>query len=162
MGAFQFRLFFGNRLCRPARCGMVYLGSSSGYFSTPFMALYSATKGFEIALAESLYGEFKLHNVDVTVGIIGSVDTPGLHGLYPNEEAYAALKPIDPAIVAADCIAALGEQAAVVPYKPDRRNVNLLRKITNIDKQVKLVGQNTIDIAYKGEVPTQFPEENNK
>ncbi len=162
MGAIKFSKYFGNRFCRQERGGLVYHGSSSGYFSTPFMALYSATKGFEIALAESLYGEFKLHNVDVTVGIIGSVDTPGLRGLYPNEEAYAALKPIDPAIVAADCIAALGEQAAVVPYKPDRRNVNLLRKITNIDKQVKLVGQNTIDIAYKGEVPTQFPEENNK
>lgn len=137
---------------------MVLLGSLSGYFSTPYMALYSASKGFEIALAESLWGEFKQLNVDVLCSIIGAVDTPDLKGLYPDEDAYAAMKPADPAIVAKDTIDALGNAAIVIPEKGVRRNVGMLRKTMNLNKQVEVVGDQSIKPPTRALFPASFPK----
>lgn len=157
-GSLEFCKYFGNRLCRQGRGGMLLLGSLSGYFSTPYMALYSATKGFEIALAESLWGEFKHYGVDVTCAIIGAVDTPGLKGLYPDEAAYAAMQPADPAPVAKDCIDALGNQAVVIPEKGPRRNVGMLRRTMGLNKQVEVVGEQTIKATFQGKVPDEFAQ----
>ncbi len=158
-GSLKFAKYFGNRLCRQKRGGMIMLGSLSGYFSTPYMALYSATKGFEIKLCESLWAEFKPLGVDVTCAIIGSVDTPGLQGLYPDPEAYAAMKPADPAVIAKACIDALGERPVVFTTATDRRNVGLMRKIMSYEKQIAVVGQQTVETSFKGNPPEQFPGE---
>jgi short-subunit dehydrogenase len=121
------------------------------------MALYSATKGFEVMLAESLYGEFKHLGVDVTVGIIGSVDTPGLKGLYPDKEAYAAMQPNDPKDIAAECVAALGSGPAIITTKAMRRNVGMMRKLMSLNKQIEVTSEATIKASYKGRLPEQFP-----
>ena len=51
-GALLFSKYFGERFCRQKRGGLLYLGSLAGYYSAPYTALYSGTKGFEIMLAE--------------------------------------------------------------------------------------------------------------
>jgi short-subunit dehydrogenase len=156
-GSLEFSKYFGNRFCKQKRGGMLYLGSLSGYFSTPFMALYSASKGFEVMLAESLYGEFKHLGVDVTVGIIGSVDTPGLKGLYPDEAAYEAMQPAPPEVIASECVAALGSGPIIVTTKAMRRNVAMMRKLMSLNKQIEMTSVATIKASYKGQLPEQFP-----
>jgi short-subunit dehydrogenase len=47
------------------RGGIVFLASTVAYMPTPFMSVYGATKGFNLLLAESLYGECKQQGVDV-------------------------------------------------------------------------------------------------
>ncbi len=158
-GSLEFSKYFGNRFCRQRRGGMLLLGSLSGYFSTPYMALYSASKGFEIALGESLWGEFKEYNVDVMTAIIGSVDTPGLQGLYPDKNAYEAMKPVDPAIIAKSCVEAMGSGPIVIPNKQDKRNVGMLRKLMSFEKQVVTIGNQTVNTTFQGKTPPQFPVE---
>lgn len=158
-GSLAFSKYFGKRFCQQKSGGMIMLGSLSGYFSTPYMALYSATKGFEVKLCESLWAEFKHLNVDVLCAIIGSVDTPGLQGLYPDPEAYAAMKPADPAIIAKATVDALGEGPVVFTTKEDKRNVSMLRKFMSYEKQVVTVGDATVKTSFKGKTPAQFAEE---
>ena len=158
-GSLKFSKYFGNRFCRQQRGGMVMLGSLSGYFSTPYMALYSATKGFEIKLCESLWAEFRQLNVDVTCAIIGSVDTPGLKGLYPDEAAYAAMKPQDPAVVATAVIDGLGQTPIVFPTKADKRSVSMLRKFMSYEKQIETIGEQTVKATFQGNPPSQFGDE---
>lgn len=45
--------------------GIIFLASTVAYMPTPYMSVYGATKGFNLLLAESLYGECKQHGVDV-------------------------------------------------------------------------------------------------
>lgn len=45
--------------------GVIFLASTVAYMPTPYMSVYGATKGFNLLLAESLYGECKQHGVDV-------------------------------------------------------------------------------------------------
>lgn len=152
-GSLKFSHFFGELFCRQERGGMLYLGSLSGYYSTPYMALYSATKGFEIMLAESLYGEFKHLNVDVTVGLIGSVDTPGLKGLYPDEKAYSALKAADPALIGQMCVDALGEGPTAIVPKDAAHAVGMLRRAMSLNRQIDLIGDQTVNTGYRGKLP---------
>lgn len=157
-GSLDFAKYFGMRFCKQKRGGILMLGSLSGYFSTPYMALYSASKGFEIMLCESLYGEFKELGVDVTCAIIGSVDTPGLQGLYPDKEAYKNLAPVHPDVVAKNCIAGLGEGPVVFATKEDKRNVGLLRKVMGLNKQIEVVSNESIKASFPKGVPSQFEE----
>jgi short-subunit dehydrogenase len=45
--------------------GIIFLASTVAYMPTPYMAVYGATKGFNLLLAESLYGECKHRGVDI-------------------------------------------------------------------------------------------------
>lgn len=57
------------------RGGMMILASTASYQPTPFMAVYGATKGFDLLLAESLAVEMRPHGVDVLAVSPGSTDT---------------------------------------------------------------------------------------
>lgn len=158
-GSLNFAKYFGNRFCRQRRGGMLFLGSASGLYSTPFMALYSATKGFEIALGESLYGEFKNYNVDVTTAIIGSVDTPGLHYLYPDEKQFAAMKPGDPDVVGKACVDAIGTGPTAFPIKDDYKGMSMMRKFMSMNKQIDVIDENILKLTFQGKFPSEFPDE---
>jgi len=58
-----------NRLLPPmlkaGRGGIIFLASAVAYLPSPYMAVYGATKGFNLLLAEALYGECKSKGVDV-------------------------------------------------------------------------------------------------
>lgn len=58
-----------------ARGAIIVVASVAGRQAVPLFATYSATKAFDILLGESLWGEVRDHNVDVTVLEPGPVAT---------------------------------------------------------------------------------------
>ena len=96
------------------RGGVVIMSSVSGLVGgQPGSGLYSATKAFELALAESLSGELRPHNVDVigigappmsTEAAVRALEAAGM----ATPEAVAAL--YKPADVVAQSLAMLGKK----------------------------------------------------
>jgi short-subunit dehydrogenase len=58
--------------------GIILLSSLSGLTGGAFVATYSATKAFDIALAESLWAELRPHGVHVLSLVAGATDTPAM------------------------------------------------------------------------------------
>lgn len=58
------------------RGGILVVGSGACYVGLPGIAVYGATKAFQMVLCESLWAELKPHGVDVCHYIIGRTDTP--------------------------------------------------------------------------------------
>ncbi len=61
--------------------GLLIMSSGAGLGGASRMAVYSATKAFEIAFAESLWSELRPHGIDVTCLVTPGTDTPALRRL---------------------------------------------------------------------------------
>jgi uncharacterized protein len=88
---------FATEMKRRGRGGILIMASGAGLGGGSRIAVYSATKAFEIAFAESLWSELGRHGVDVTCLVAPGTDTPALRrlldrtdrkpdGLYASEE----------------------------------------------------------------------------
>ena len=58
---------FADRFIKKGRGGIILVSSLSAFQPTPGMALYGATKGFELLLGEAMAEEIRGKNVDITV-----------------------------------------------------------------------------------------------
>lgn len=56
---------FVNGMIERKRGGIIFLGSLVAFQSTPMMAVYSASKAFNLFLGEALWYELRKHNIDV-------------------------------------------------------------------------------------------------
>lgn len=88
---------FAAEMKQRGRGGILIMASGAGLGGGSRLAVYSATKAFEIAFAESLWSELGTHGVDVTCLVAPGTDTPALRrlldrsglkpeGLYTSEE----------------------------------------------------------------------------
>ncbi|MBV1917871.1 MAG: SDR family NAD(P)-dependent oxidoreductase [Sphingomonadaceae bacterium] len=56
--------------------GIMIVGSAACYAGAPGIAVYGATKAFDLVFSEALWAELKPQGVDVLSYVIGSTDTP--------------------------------------------------------------------------------------
>ena len=103
-------LYFGRRLAKRGRGGMVLMASLVGFQGVPFSASYAATKGYVQNLAEALSFELRPLGIDVLASAPGPVRS--------GFEARADMRmsaAIEPDVVARETLRALGRQSAVTP-----------------------------------------------
>lgn len=67
---------FGNRMHKRGHGGVLLMSSGSSLGGTPFLSMYSATKSFELALAESLWGEWSQSDIEILVVVAPAMSTP--------------------------------------------------------------------------------------
>lgn len=67
---------FGQAMRKRGRGGIMIVGSGACYSGMPGIAIYGATKAFDLVLSEALWAELKPHGVDVLCYVIGRTDTP--------------------------------------------------------------------------------------
>ena len=67
---------FGQTMRKRGRGGIMIVGSGACYTGLPGIAIYGATKAFDLVFGEALWAELKPHGVDVLGYIIGRTDTP--------------------------------------------------------------------------------------
>src|SRR5579862_8058840 len=67
----------GARMARRGRGGIIFMSSLAAESGAAQVALYSATKAFDLVLAEGLWYELRDHGVDVVAIRPGSTRTPG-------------------------------------------------------------------------------------
>ncbi|MFM7734744.1 MAG: SDR family NAD(P)-dependent oxidoreductase [Alphaproteobacteria bacterium] len=103
------------------RGGIVLLSSMSGSVGSAQLAVYAATKAFDLVLADALWAELHGHGIDVLVVQPGSTRTPGwLTSQCPGDPASGPMV-MEPAEVVREALDALGGEAThLVPGELNR------------------------------------------
>lgn len=116
--------------------GIIVMASGAGLGGQPNLALYSATKAFEINFAESLWAEYHERGIDV-IGIAAPImRTPTLLRMVP--EGFDVSDVYDPADVTHNALAGLlaGEPLQIVPDGPGQEK----QPQVQADRKARLIG----------------------
>jgi uncharacterized protein len=99
---------FGRRMVGRGHGGVVLVTSGAAWAGGSRLAVYGATKAFDLVLAESLWAEWRNDGVDVLALVLGPTDTPSLRrSLERHGGELAAMD--DPRAVADEAIAHLAD-----------------------------------------------------
>jgi short-subunit dehydrogenase len=108
----------GARMAERGRGGIIVMSSLAAETGAANVALYSATKAFDLVLAEGLWYELRDRGVDVIAIRPGSTRTPGWQSTQP---ASGDLKGVmEPADVVRDALAALGTTPSIAAGAANR------------------------------------------
>jgi len=67
---------FAGPMRRRGRGGIIIVGSGACYGGLPGIAVYAASKAFDLVFGEALWAELRDHGVDVLSYVLGRTDTP--------------------------------------------------------------------------------------
>lgn len=94
---------------------IIFLGSLVAFQPTPYMTTYSATKAFNLFLAESLWYELKRYNIDVLALNPGGTKTEFLETLsMTKRKSYISAIQREPSEVVTTALKSLGKKISVV------------------------------------------------
>jgi uncharacterized protein len=119
------------------RGGIILMSSLSGLQGSPSIAVYSATKAFNIVLAESLWGELADAGVDVLVSCAGAISTPNYQRTF-GRRSPGTLTPRD---VAETTLAAVGRGPRVVPGRVNRIAAFTMTRLLPRRTAIRLMGR---------------------
>jgi len=127
---------FGKGFLTRGKGGIIVMASGAGLGGQPNLAMYSATKAFEINFAESLWAEYHERGIDI-IGIAAPImRTPMLLRTVP--EGFDVSDVYDPADVTHNALAGLlaGEPLQIVPDGPGQEK----QPQVQADRKARLVG----------------------
>lgn len=103
---------FAGPMIERGRGGIVLVSSGAAWAGGSHLAVYSATKAFDLRLAESLWAEFEPHGVHVLSTVLGMTDTPAFRKILNGREMPGMADPED---VAREMLANLAEGPVYPP-----------------------------------------------
>jgi uncharacterized protein len=113
---------FGRRMVERRRGGLALVTSGAAWAGGSHLAIYGASKAFDLLLAESLWAELGPLGVDVLAVVLGATDTPALRRLIGNRD----IGPLaDADAVARDLLDHLGDGPT---FPPDPSPSGTLRR----------------------------------
>lgn len=128
---------FAERMVSARRGGILIVSSTAAELPSAFNAAYSASKAYELNLAESLWDELKPHGVDVLGFMPVMTDTGGLSG-----QGYQAKQRLmDPDVAAKEALTFLGRKPSVLAGRSNRWLFQGVLKLIPKPMRIKLVGQ---------------------
>ncbi len=102
---------FSQAMVERGRGGIILVGSGACYGGSSFMAVYSASKAFDLCFGEGLWAELKPRGVDVLNLVLGQTDTPALRETLANRG-----QPVPPNLASPDDVARVGLER--LPHGP--------------------------------------------
>jgi uncharacterized protein len=127
---------FGQGFLKRGKGGIIVMASGAGLGGQPNLALYAATKAFEINFAESLWAEYHERGIDI-IGIAAPLmKTPTLLRLVP--EGFDLSTAYEPADVAHNALAGLlaGMPLQIIPDGPGQEK----QPQVEAERKARLVG----------------------
>ncbi len=125
---------FGRPMVERGRGGIVLMGSGAGVAGTAGLAVYSATKSFQLTLAQALHEEWRHRGVDV-LGVVGpAIDTPNFRRSFDHDPDQLPQKPMAPEQVALDVLDALGEEMEIMPGAGNREGYAFLSALPRVEQ----------------------------
>ena len=103
----------GARMAERQRGGIIMMSSLAAETGAANIAIYSATKAFDLVLAEGLWCELRDRGIDVVAIRPGSTRTPGWQSTQPPSGDIDGV--MEPAEVVREALAALGSTPSFVP-----------------------------------------------
>jgi hypothetical protein len=122
------------------RGGIVLLSSMSAFQGAPLIAVYAATKAFDLVLGEALWDELRDHGVDVLALCPGATRTPGWRRSRPRDTG-GLVRPMEVEPVVADALAALGRRPSAVAGRGNRIAAGILGRLLPRSAAVRTVGR---------------------
>jgi hypothetical protein len=135
--------FFGERLVKRGRGGLILTSSLAGYQGTAWVAEYAAAKAFDLVLAEGLWWEWREHGVDVVALCPGNTDTPGLRGNHPRVDPSTFANPADVAREALDHLLVARERGPICIPGDDNRALRAAFDGMPRKQVVEIIGAST-------------------
>lgn len=137
---------FGRRLRARGRGGIVLMASLSGLVGSGLVATYSASKGFDINLAEGLSVELAPAGVDVLGVVAGLTRTPAMLHSGVKLEGFPLMEPDE---VAEGALEALGRGESLWAAGPNQERYDALRSLP----RAEAVDQMTQGAAFLYSIP---------
>lgn len=101
------------------RGGVILMSSMSGNCGSAQLAMYAASKAFDLVFGDALWIELRPHGVDVLVVQPGSTRTPGWQSSQPDDGT--TLPVMEPADVVREALDTLGVEPLVIPGEINRQ-----------------------------------------
>jgi len=117
----------GARMVARGRGGIIIMSSLAAESGAAQVALYSATKAFDLVLAEGLWYELRNRGVDVVAIRPGSTRTPGWQSSQPASGDLQGV--MEPADVVRDALAALGTTPSIAAGAANRAAEAMFRSM---------------------------------
>lgn len=135
---------FGGAMVERGRGGLIFLTSMSGVCGAARTATYSATKAFDLVLAEGLWAEWGPKGVDVLALVAGATRTPAMEssGAHIGSEDFPGMDPSD---VAREGLAAIGSGPTHVAGDTNRGVFDHLRSMPRADV-VSMMSQSVLTL----------------
>ena len=89
---------FGGLMVRRGHGGIVLVTSGAAWAGGSHLAVYGASKAFDLTLAESLWAELGPQGVDVLAMVLGQTDTPAFRRVLKGKEVEGMADPDDVAL----------------------------------------------------------------
>lgn len=141
---------FGGRMVKRHRGGIILLSSLAALGGGSYIAAYSATKAFDIILAQSLWHELAPSNVDVLCLVAGATRTPAMaaSGLaFDGDEAsgFSVMKSDD---VAREGLSHLGDGPVWIAGEANRAAAEMMQAMPR-ESLVELMSEATANMYGK-------------
>ena len=141
-GPVQLAHALGGAMAGRGRGGIVLMSSLTAFQGTPLVATYGATKAFNLALAEALWGELQERGVDVLACCAGATLTPGYERATRRRgAAFFAPSLQDPDEVAREALEALGRGPLVVTGRGNRVASFVMRRLMSRRRAVGTIAR---------------------
>jgi uncharacterized protein len=121
----------GARMAARGHGGIIVMSSLAAEAGAANVALYSATKAFDLVFAEGLWYELRERGVDVVAIRPGSTRTPGWQSSQPASGEIEGV--MEPADVVRDALAALGTTPSIVAGAANRAAETMFRSMARRD-----------------------------
>ncbi len=121
----------GGHMVARGRGGIIVMSSLAAETGTAQVALYSATKAFDLVLAEGLWYEVRDHGVDVVAIRPGSTRTPGWQSTQPPEGDIEGV--MEPEDVVREALTALGTTPSITAGAANRKAEAFFRSMPRRD-----------------------------
>ena len=131
---------FGQRMLAAGHGGIILMSSLSAFQGSAYISTYSATKAFNIVLAEGLWEEWRRSGVDVLACIAGAIRTPNYLASSPKRSGCIADATLKPESVVAEALAALGHRPTVIPGRLNRLSSFVMRRLLSRQAAIRIMG----------------------
>ena len=130
--------------------GIILMSSGAGLQGSPYYAHYSATKAYDIVLAEALYGEFKPYDVDVLACVAGMTLSTAAKG-YAHLDTSTFQTTTE---LVDEAMAALGKQCTLIAGEFNRENREKTKHMPQ-EQLIEIMSRHAIDNFLGGKPPKQ-------
>ena len=143
-GPLRFSHYFGRRLAKRGKGGIILMSSMSSYQGTAMVANYAATKAYDTILAEGLWYELRRHGVDVLACIAGATLTPNYESITEQIPTKGLARPMGPDEVTEQALEDLGKRPSAVSGRRNRFASALLSRILGRRAAIEMVSKETV------------------
>ncbi|HUT80295.1 MAG TPA: SDR family NAD(P)-dependent oxidoreductase [Candidatus Bathyarchaeia archaeon] len=133
--------YFGKKMKERGSGGIILMSSLAGLQGNPLHAHYSATKGYNMNLAEALWYEMKNHGVKVMACVAGATRTPNYVNSKPKRAGLIDPKPMEPSKVAKGALKSLWKNKPYhIPGAQNRFYAFIMRRLQSRKSTIKMMG----------------------